>query len=466
MSHFVRRFRGRALVAGTAFALMAGLFAGLGPQASFASSHREAPLTSADPQIDGTDLYAFRSPDRPGTVTLISNWIPFEEPAGGPNFYSWAAGVRYDINIDNNGDAVPDVIYRWVFQNHYRSNSTFLYNTGQVTSLNDPNLNFYQTYKLIEIDNGTKKVQIRNGISAPSDVGVGSMPNYERDLYEPAANFSFENGQARSFAGQADDPFFLDLRIFDLLYGGNLSEVGDDTLQGFNVNSLALRVPIDDVQQAGSDNPVIGIWTTAERRTARVQDSQGSQSLHGPFVQVSRLGNPLVNEVVIPVGQKDKFNASDPTNDGQFLPFVQDPEVPHVVNALYGLPIPDTDPNTPGVQRSDLISVFLTGLSGLNQIPNGVPSEMLRLNLSTPVCNPGSCSSYSRLGVIGGDNQGFPNGRRLGDDVVDIALRVVEGQLAGHPNSLSDGVNTDSRGFEGTFPYVEEPVHGSETSPH
>ena len=183
-------------------------------------------------------------------------------------------------------------------------------------------------------------------------------------------------------------------------------------------------------------------------------------------MQVSRLGNPLVNEVVIPVGQKDKFNASDPTSDGQFLPFVQDPEVPHVVNALYGLPIPDTDPNTPGVQRSDLISVFLTGLSGLNQIPNGVPSEMLRLNLSTPVCNPGSCSSYSRLGVIGGDNQGFPNGRRLGDDVVDIALRVVEGQLAGHPNSLSDGVNTDSRGFEGTFPYVEEPVHGSETSPH
>ena len=449
-------------------AVGAGLIAGLGPNAVLASSHREAPLVAADPQVDGTDLYAFKSPDKPNTVTFVSNWIPFEEPAGGPNFFAWADGVRYDINIDNNGDAKPDVIYRWVFHGHYRTPGNFLYNTGVVNHLTDSTLNFYQTYTLTEIDNGKAHTLLKKAISAPSDVGDASMPDYA--ALRGQATKKIEGGQGVTLAGQSDDPFFLDLRVFDLLYGGDLSEVGDDTLSGFNVNTLVLQVPNTDVEEGGDGSHIVGVWTTAERKSIRTEDSKGHLTAKGKFVQVSREGNPLVNEVVVPVSLKDYFNGSKPKNDAQFLGAVQDPILPQVLNAVYGIPVPDSDPNTAGIQRADLISVFLTGLQGLNMPPHGNPSEMLRLNLSTPLCGTNGAPACSTLGAVGGDVQGFPNGRRLSDDIIDEALQVVEGILLPNPPSivgqLGDGVNANDVSFENSFPYVALPHSGSDAHPH
>ena len=476
------RRRRSVIATAAAMLLTVGVAGGLlGPGFGNASSHREAPLTAADPQIDDTDVYAFVSPDNPATVTLISNWIPFEEPAGGPNFYPWAPGVRYDINVDNDGDAKADVIYRWVFQHHVRNPNTFLYNTGPVTSLDDPDLNQYDTYTLKEIEVGGETTTLTtNGISVPSDVGKASMPDYSALVTEGIRH----DGADTSFAGQVDDPFALDLRIFDLLYGGDFSEVGDDTLAGFNVNTTALQVPKTELALNGNpaDNPVIGVWSTASRRSTRVAGKDGSVKYNGKYVQVSRLGNPLVNEAVVPVGVKDYFNASKPKDDAQFLGAVDDPEVPHVVNAVYGLPVPDSDTNKPGIQRADLIEVFLTGIckacpgpvdADLNSqlinkdVPAAKfsPSEELRLNMSVPPCES-ECDAHSRLGVIGGDFAGFPNGRRLGDDVIDIALQVLEGELLGSGNDLGDGVDANDVAFRTTFPYMALPHRGSDASVH
>lgn len=450
---------------GTAL-LFAAVLPLLAPGTGLASSHREAPLLLNDPLVDTTDVWAFRSPDQPDHTTLIASWVPFEEPAGGPNFYKFAPGVNYDIKIDRDGDGREDITYRWVFTDHYRSKKTFLYNTGPVTSLRDDNLNFYQTYDLRRITSYANTLMVHHAVAVPSYVGKASMPDYGK-LFR-AGTYSYNSGNSHTWAGQSDDAFFLDLRIFDLLYGADFSEVGDDTLKGFNVQTIALQVPSRALafNHHLKRNPIIGVWSTVSRRATEVTTSKGTQSSSGPFVQVSRLGNPLVNEVVIPVGKKDLFNASEPRNDAQFLPYVQDPIVPHVVNAVYGLPVPDSDPGTRGIQRSDLISVFLTGVKGLNQ-PEGVrPSEMLRLNMLTPVCEKGSCADYSRLGVIGGDIAGYPNGRRLADDVVDIALQVVEGELIGSPNDLGDAVNSNDTQFRNSFPYVALPWSGSDPDPH
>ena len=417
--------------------LAASGIAGLGPTGVNASSHREAPLISGAPQYDNTDVYAFVSPDKPETVTLIANWIPFEEPAGGPNFYPFATDAHYDINIDNDGDARADVVYRWKFKNHYRSKNTFLYNTGPVTSLGDPDLNFRQTYNLTRWRHGHKRVLARGAPVAPSYVGQASMPGYES--LRDAAITSVKGG--RSFAGQAEDPFFLDLRVFDLLYGGDLSEVGDDTLAGFGVNALALQVDKKMLTKGG--DPVIGIWSTTSRKNSR-----------GHYRQVSRLGMPLVNEVVIPVGKKDRFNASAPRRDARFAAHVTDPELPKLIEAIYGI-------DAPATPRNDLVQVFLTGVPGLNQPVHVRPSEQLRLNTSiAPSTNP------DRLGVLGGDTAGFPNGRRLADDVVDIALQVVEGELTGSPNDLGDAVNANDVAFGDDFPYLAVPASGSDDTPH
>jgi len=470
-----RRLRTTALALGTIMALGGGLLYGLGPGVSIASSHREAPLTAADPQIDGTDLYAFRSPDKPNTVTFVSNWIPFEEPAGGPNFFLWAPGVRYDVNIDNNGDAKPDVVYRWVFKTHYRNPNTFLYTTGPVANLHDSTLNIYQTYDLYRISHGHSRELVKNAYSAPSDVGKASMPNYRR--LEHQATVKFAKGTSKTLAGQADDPFFLDLRVFDLAYGcappypgcsAPFSEAGHDTLTGFNVNTLVLQVPRGAVES--KHGHTIGVWTTAERRSIRVESAKGKVSSRGSFVQVSRLGNPLVNEVVVPVGLKDYFNGSKPASDAQYLGAVQDPILPHVIHTLYGLSVPDSDSGMAGIQRADLIQVFLTGLPGLNKPKHVKPSEELRLNLNTPICGTGGAPKCRRMGVIAGDPQGFPNGRRLKDDIIDIALRVVEGVLLNQnkPTSahLGDGVNRNDVRFMRHFPYEALPHSGSATNPH
>lgn len=274
----------------------------LEPGAASASSHREAPLISGTPQYDNTDVYAFVSPDKPDSTTIIANWIPFEEPAGGPNFFTFAEDAQYDIHIDNNGDAQGELLYRFTFDTHIKNKKTFLYNTGPVESLDDKDLNITQTYdvELVKLKDQhvVSKTKVANDVPvAPSNVGKASMPDYAKLRDQAVHKLA---GDATSFAGQADDPFFLDLRVFDLLYGGNLSEVGNDTLKGYNVNSIALQVPTHMIAES-SDQPIVGIWSTTQRKNAQ-----------GYFEQVSRLGSPLVNEVVNPLKDKDKFNASSP----------------------------------------------------------------------------------------------------------------------------------------------------------
>ena len=442
----------------------------LGPTGATASSHREAPLVAADPTIDNTDLYAFASPERPGYVTFLANWIPFEEPNGGPNFYPFATDARYNIYVDNNGDAKPDAIFRWTFKNvDNRGGSTFLYNKGPVNSINDPNLLFRQTYTLQTSFNGAPFVtRITDAPVAPSRVGPASMPNYQALRDEAVITYP---GGWKGFAGQADDPFFLDLRVFDLLYGGNLSEVGQDTLAGYNVNTIGLQVPFKDVALNGdaSRNPVIGVWSTTERQRVRAPDGTSS----GDWVQVSRLGNPLVNEAVIPASLKDAFNALSPDKDATIpavVARVTNPEVPQLIQAIYNLPAPPAP-------RNDLVEIFLTGVTtkaggpikaDLNSQLNNAdvdakrfqPSEMLRLNLTTPVSQ-----TPQRLGVLAGDVQGFPNGRRLTDDVVDIALQALEGaaQTGKIVDAISAGdkVDANDNPFTGTFPYVALPNVGA-----
>lgn len=440
-------------------ALAASTLPALAPDGATASSHREAPQILGLPQYDTTDVYAFVSPDAPDTVTLVANWIPFEDPAGGPNFYPFATDALYEIHIDNNGDARADITFRYDFENKrtpgprdsFTGNGTFLYNNGPVESLDDENLLFRQTYKLSRLDAARDSwfTLLDNVPVAPSYVGDASMPDYA--TLRDAAVTTFGKKSARgnttgfaggtTFAGQADDPFFLDLRVFDLLYGGDLSEVGNDTLAGYNVNTIALQVPTKDLIGTSGD-PVIGVWSTTSKERSRDKHSQ-----------VSRLGSPLVNEVVIPYHRKDKFNASVPKNDGQFADFVTNPELPKIVEAVYGIPAPATP-------RDDLVAAFLTGVDGLNKPANVRPAEMLRLN-TTPFVS----QTESRLGVIGGDMNGFPNGRRLTDDVVDIALQVVEGVLLpDHPDAvetLGDGVNANDVEFSDTFPYVALPASGS-----
>ncbi|BBC37722.1 uncharacterized protein SGFS_090160 [Streptomyces graminofaciens] len=411
----------------------------LEPGAASASSHREAPLISGTPQYDNTDVYAFVSPDKPDTTTIVANWIPFEEPAGGPNFFPFAEDAQYDIHIDNNGDAQGELVFRYTFDTDTKNKKTFLYNTGVVESLDDQDLNITQTYDLEVLKLRNQRIVSKTKLAddvpvAPSNVGKASMPNYKklRDqaIYKTA-------GGAETFAGQADDPFFLDLRVFDLLYGGDLSEVGRDTLKGYNVNSIALQLPSDMITES-KDQPIVGIWSTTQRRGA-----------NGQFHQVSRLGMPLVNEVVNPIEDKDTFNASQPWNDGQFLDNVTEPELPKLIEAIYKI-------KAPAEPRNDLVDVFLKGVKGLNQPPKVRASEELRLNTSIkPSAKP------KRLGVLDGDNAGFPNGRRLTDDVIDISLQVVEGELLGTKNDLGDAVNKNDKKFGHSFPYVGLPTAGS-----
>ena len=458
----------------TVFSAIIGVVIGttlLGAGSVEASSHREAPLIAGDPKVDNTDVYAFVSPDRPDSVTLIANWLPFEEPNGGPNFYPFQDGARYDINIDNDGDAIADVVYRWKFTSRdARGGKTFLYNDGPVTSLKDPNLLFRQYFTLTRIAGGRTST-VASGPVAPSNVGPASMPNY--GALRRAAITSVKGG-GKTFAGQADDPFFLDLRVFDLLYGGDLSETGQDTVKGYNVNSVALQVPRSAVALKGKPgrNPVIGIWSSTSKRTLRL--SPGQATAQGDYVQVSRLGNALVNEVVVPAGLKDAFNGLRPSQDAgipQVVKRVTRPELAKRIEQIYGIPAPPTP-------RNDLVEIFLTGIAKqaptldgtkapiqadlnsqiLNRDANPArfrPAEMLRLNLAVPVTG-----TPNRLGVIGGDLQGYPNGRRLADDALDISLQAVEGAaVSGVVKALAAGdrVDANDRAFGTSFPYLALP---------
>jgi Domain of unknown function (DUF4331) len=434
-----------------------------------ASSHREAPFIGGDPQADATDVYAFRSPDNPDTVTLIANYIPLEVAPAGPNFYFFSNDVLYELNVDNDGDAKDDLSFQFRFRGKTTSTDrvinngdTFLYNTGPITSLDDPDLNQEQFYSVSMLGEGASqdpsregKLIARNLQVAPANVGPKSYP----EGYSKVANqaiYSIGDG-IKVFAGPRDDPFFADLgRIFDLL---NLGQgTAEDYLADLNVHTIAIQVPIETLK--GSEDSIIGVRTTSYRRTTSVlrpvgnPDSRLSDPLStkGPWVQLSRLDNPLVNELVIPLKDKNRFNGSKPRFDSQFLKYVLDPEPARLIEAIFGVEVPEPP-------REDLVSIFLTGIEGLNKPEEVKPSSQLRLNMAIePSNNP------NRLGVLGGDNAGFPNGRRLADDVVDIELRALAGATPLTPefnkapnNQLGDGVDANDLPFLDTFPYVAEP---------
>lgn len=427
-----------------------------------ASSHREAPFISSDPQADATDLYAFRSPDDPDTVTLIANYIPLEAAPAGPNFYNFGDKVLYELNIDNDGDARDDLSFQFRFDSHINNRNTFLYNTGPITSLDDPDLNQEQFYSVSVLNENRAddplregKVIAKNLQVAPANVGPVSYP----DGYSDVANEAIYDigGGIKVFAGPRDDPFFADLGgIFDLL--GGIS--GEDYLAGLNTHTIAIQVPIDRLK--GPNDSIIGVRTTAYRQSLSVLrpiGDPGSQrnavtSTRGPWVQLSRLDMPLVNELVIPLSDKNRWNGSKPRFDSQFLSFVQNPEPAALIDSIL-LPNNDVPPNP----RDDIVTIFLTGIPGLNQPENVKPSSQLRLNMDTPT-EP----SPDRLGVLRGDNAGFPNGRRLTDDVVDIEVQALAGATPFTPDfnkepnrSLGDGVNANDVPFLHSFPYVAEP---------
>jgi hypothetical protein len=486
-----------AILATLGFVVLALAVSPSQPATTTASSHREAPAISQDPAADATDLYAFVSPDRPDTVTFIVNVYPFLEPASGPNFYRFADDVLYELKIDNNGNAVPDITYQWRFTTNTRNGNTFLYNTGPVRSLTDPNLNVFQTYSITRVGGpavpaagaqagtiaqiiaaaigdatgaappaaaapqapaGPGEV-LSGAIVAPWNIGPRSTPNY--DALAAQAVYALPSG-GMAFAGPRDDPFFADLgSIFDLgglrpLNPAHLvplpAAAGADYLAGYGVMTLALQVPTSELV---AGDPVIGVWTTSSR--------QGGD---GQWRQVSRLGMPLVNEVVIPVGLKNAFNGLRPDQDAATLstadgriPLVQDPELGRLIPVLYpGVRVPPAP-------RNDLVTIFLTGIPNANQPANVVPSEMLRLNTRVP-----PSASPARMGVLAGDLGGFPNGRRLTDDVVDIELQAVAGATPFTPefnispnNQIGDGVNGNDLPFMRQFPYLPSLPSGYES---
>ncbi|HZH32541.1 MAG TPA: DUF4331 domain-containing protein [Pyrinomonadaceae bacterium] len=486
-----------------------------------ASSHREAPSTSVDPMADGTDVYAFVDPNNPTRVNLIMNFIPFQLPQGGPNFYRFDDNIEYAMRVDNNGDAVTDIQYVFRFRTVVSNVNTFLYNTGPVTSLNDPDLNIKQFYSLSVVrgnapNTSTTTLTPLAGAAAgspagfpfvvpPVNVGVRSTPNYEANLGQPAVTpVGTASGEALVFAGQREEGFFVDVgSAFDLfgLRPFNSAHLiprtntpGVDGTAGFNVSTIAIQVPIVSVTANGSiptnvsdPNAVISVYSASSRTAmlAFAEDRSGRVTFSGNFVQVSRLGNPLVNEILIPLGMKDRFNASLPSMDAQFLNFILDPEPGRLFGYAGSPPAFDLYPtfNVPAPPRSDVANTFLTGIPGLNvqtnisgnpsvaayanQPANTVPQERLRLNLAVPPTagTASAAGTANRLGVLGGDNAGFPNGRRVGDDVVDIELRVLAGALVSGfnvapNNQLGDGVNQNDVPFMTVFPYLATPRSG------
>jgi len=406
------------------------------------SSHREAPEISKDPVADSTDLYAFVSPDSPDTVTIIANYVPLQLPSGGPNFYEFGDDVLYSINISNSNSPETDISYRFRFKTVYENPNTFLYNTGQITSIDSPNWNRKQFYSVGRYDrqSGGYTMLAENLPCPPCNVGPRSIPSYA-PLAQQAVQ-SLPTGE-KVFAGQRAEGFYVDLgSIFDL---GDLrpfqelqlipsaAAAGVNATAGLNVHTIAIQVPISMLTANGSTptgvddpNATIGIWTSASRQKVRMWNAQGGQDVNvGPEVQVSRLGNPLFNEVIVPVGMKDEWNSLPPSSDSQFLSYVQTPELQGLLPVLY----PGVFPNLASIKgpRADLVAILLTGLPQ-GVIPNFQNytgpkyADMLRLNMAIP-----PASNPSIYGILGGDLAGFPNGRRVFDDVTTIELRAIAG---------------------------------------
>jgi hypothetical protein len=501
------------------------------------SSHREAPEISKDPVADNADVYAFVSPDNPSTVTIISNFVPLQGPAGGPNFYEFGDDVLYSIYIDNDGDAVPEIEYQFQFNSTQRSDNTFLYNTGPIGSLTDPNWNSQQFYSVTRFDAGkppkkgpggpppgpdakpgpafskgpTRSAVLGSNLPCPPcNIGVRSTPNYEANLGHPAVQ-NLPSGET-VFCGQRSDPFYVDLgSIFDLgaLRPFNPEHLiplaaagGVDGTRALNIHTIAIQVPISMLTKDGSTptsaqvlspTATLGIWSGASRRKMRMFDDHRNATIEsGPWVQVSRLGNPLFNEVVTHLGQKDDWNRGNPVDDEEYLPNVQHPELATLLPILYphfpaGPPFNGAAvfPNLAALSapRADLVAILLTG------IPNGVldpllpagvkfsnftgptHADMLRLNVAVP-----PAASPNPLGILGLDLAGFPNGRRLADDIVAIELRAIAGvtyPLIDHTYSpdlaaglLTQGIDIPTTGNATTdrylpiFPYVGTPHDG------
>jgi hypothetical protein len=434
----------RVLAAGIALLAMLAM----GSASAFASSHREAPLISADPQADLNDLYAWRDFADPTKLNFAITAYPLEEPGDAPNYYGFGDNVRYDLNIDKNGDARPDITYRLRFTTHHRNGSVFVYNLpgATVTSLTDPDLLVYQTYSLQRINWGrsgriaSSHMLVTSGHVVPNNVGQNSMPNYSSLM---AAGVTPIAGGAKVWTGQADDPFFLDLgAIGDSVHVRN---PGFDTLGGYNAQGIALQVPISAVTSTG--HPTIGIWADTQRQQGtNLLNGRGS----GQWVQIERLGMPLTNEVLIGLDDKDHWNAVRPTGDAQFSHYLLNPVLAAVLGA-------------PATHRTDILATFDKGLAPVNNVTGGPLADELRLNTTAPPTAPGS---QNRLGALGGDADGFPNGRRLRDDTVDIELQVVAGALIGHPNSVGDSVNGNDVAFGSSFPYLAKPHSGFQVAGH
>ena len=472
----------RSILAATT-ALLA--VAGLSPV--HASSHREAPGITQTPKIDGTDFYMFRSYERgrAGYVTFVANYQPFQTQSGGPNFFEMDPTAVYDINVSNNGGASPNLTFRFQFTNTDKNISLNVGGTSVPVAEVDvgpvgtngnasdtANLNVAETYTLSIIQNGVSK-PVTNAATGstvftkPLDyVGKATLNDYAAyaNNFIYAVNSPGCATPGRVFVGQRAESFFIDLsETFDLLnfnhpIGEQYANSGRDDIAQYNISSLEIEVPTSCLLGPTQD-PVIGAWTTASKPVTPA--GGGTPTL----VQMSRLGMPLVNEVVIGLKDKDAFNASQPANDAQFLTYVTNPTFPAIVQAIFGGAGVAAPTNFP---RNDLVAAFLTGIAGVNQPKNVVGSEMLRLNTSIA---PVARGSQSRLGVIGGDNAGFPNGRRPGDDVVDVTVRVAMGRLCtlginGYCTSAQapsggldfvDGVALTSLNFGAAFPYLNTP---------
>lgn len=467
------------------------------------SSHREAPEISKDPVADSTDVYAFVSPDRPDRVTLIANYIPLQAPDGGPNFYEFGDDVLYEIHIDNNGDALADVTYQFQFTSVITNPNTFLYNTGPIQHVSDPNWNRRQTYSVTRLVSGQAPQMLASGVPCPPcNIGPLSTPNYERLVDEAVTTIA---PGTTVFAGQRAEGFYVDLgAIFDLgdlrpfeqdhttfgLAGTGLGHMaaGVNSTAGVNVHSIAIQVPIAALTADGrrpksvtSPTAVLGVWTTASRQKARVfEGTPGANVNSGPFTQISRLGNPLVNEVVIPMAAKDFWNSQPPNLDSQFAKYVANPELAGLLPVLYPGVFPQLAAfNQTAAARADLLAILLTGIpggvvAGFQNFTGPTQADMLRLNVAVPPATGAS----SNLGLVGGDPAGFPNGRRVFDDVATIEIRAIAGATLplvdpsfkpdGAAGAVSMGLTsgpTDlaamgTEHYLAEFPYLGTPISG------
>jgi hypothetical protein len=442
----------------------------------FASSHREAPMITGIPKLDGADFYMFNSYEtgRSNFVTFVADYLPLQDPYGGPNYFHLETNGIYEISLDTNGDGIEDITFQFQFSETNRhitfpigppgnqiTNEIPLVIGGQITSNNNSALNVLENYTL-KVIIGPRRTGVAQYVSNAADgttvftkpvdnIGNKTIPDYNgyANTYMYTINIPGSSTPGRLFVGQRKDPFVVNLgETFDLINLSNpLGPVNGEknSLAEKNVTSLILEIPKSFLTNNG--NPTIAGWTTASQ-------FQGTN-----IVQVSRLGMPLVNEVVIGLKDKDNFNASQPKNDAQFANYVTNPTFPALVQLLFGSAGVVAPTNFP---RADLVEVFLTGVPGLNQ--TSATAEMLRLNTSIPAV---PASSQNNLGVIAGDNAGFPNGRRPGDDVVDIALRVMMGKLLSTnvaPSGqlpFTDGAYVDANAFASTFPYISPPLAGS-----